>query len=181
VAFTSFASNLVPNDTNGEYDVFVHDYLGSIEPVPDIKANSSDGPIIVSPTEPVSITVGLNPGNQTGQRADWWIGAFTPFGNYWLNPSLQWVPSSSPISVGQYPLFNLLETKLLDTPLPVGIYTFFFVLDPPDGKFGVTLYDLVNVISQAGVAPMDTLPDFKALFQEKIEELMRESQESREP
>lgn len=111
----------------------------------------------------------------SGESCDWWIGAFTPFGNYWVNPSLKWIKSDKPISVGQYPLFDLSETTLLDIPLPVGIYTFFFVLDDtPDRIFGITWYDYVNVICQPEAAQMDALPDFEALFQERIEELIQE-------
>ena len=46
VAFISFASNLVPNDTNGVNDIFLHDYLGPIEPVTiDIKPGSDPNSI----------------------------------------------------------------------------------------------------------------------------------------
>lgn len=147
------------------------------EPVPDIKANGSDGPVIVTTNDTVEITVSLNAGGMSGESCDWWIGAFSPFGNYWVNPSRKWVPSNSPISVGQYPLFDLSETPLLDIPLPDGLYMFFFVLDDtPDGTFGVTWYDYVNVISQPGAAPVqaEEIPDFDAIFHEKMKKLMDE-------
>lgn len=110
-----------------------------------------------------------------GENCDWWIGALTPFGTYWINPSLSWIRSDTPISVGQYVLFNLSEESLLDRPLPVGIYTFFFALDDtPDGVFDLTWYDYVNMICQREAAWTEALPDFEALFQEKMKELMRE-------
>ena len=46
---------------------------------PDIKANDSDGPITVTPTDPVSIDISLNPGKYVGFKADWWIAVKTPF------------------------------------------------------------------------------------------------------
>ena len=147
------------------------------EPAPDIKANGEDGPLVVMPGENVDVTVSLEPGSMTGEACDWWIGALTTFGTYWLNPSLNWVPSDSPISVGQYPLFDLSEMSLLDIPLPEGIYMFFFVLDDtPDGTFGVTWYDYVNVICQPEAAPVqaEEIPDFDAVFHEKMKKFMGE-------
>ena len=144
-------------------------------PIPDIKANGSDAPLFVTPSENVSVTISLNPGDMAGEYADWWVGAFTPFGNYWVNPSRKWVPSDSPISVGQYPLFDLSATSLLSIQPPEGIYTFFFVLDDaPDGTFGVTWYDYVNVICQPEGYPVQTeeIPDFDAVFHEKMRKLL---------
>jgi len=143
-------------------------------PVPDIKANGEDGPLVVMPGENVDVTVSLEPGSMTGEACDWWIGAFTAFGTYWLDPSLNWVRSDGPVSVGQYGLFGLAETSLLNISLPEGIYTFFFVLDnAPDNVFGVTWYDYVNVICQPAMVQMETLPDFEAGFLEKISKLMK--------
>ena len=48
-------------------------------PVPDIKANGQDGPINISPGDPVAITISLNAGDKAGQTADWWIAVSTPF------------------------------------------------------------------------------------------------------
>ena len=43
MAFTSYASNLVPGDTNGATDVFVHDRLGVLLEGPNGAPNCSDG------------------------------------------------------------------------------------------------------------------------------------------
>ena len=58
----------------------------------DIKANGQDGPITVSSNTPVSITIGLSAGIQTGTNADWWLVVSTPFGLYsWVYP-IGWTP-----------------------------------------------------------------------------------------
>ena len=166
----------------GQCDVCDWDLTVSTDPIPDIKANGQDGPLFVTPSESVNITVSLDPGNMAGEspdpeKCDWWIGALTPFGNFWLSP-WGWIKYDWPISLGQYPLFDLSETSLLETPLPVGIYTFFFILDNnPNGLFDeMTWYDYVVVIVSSGALghDMQTSPDFDALFQNKIKELMRE-------
>ena len=46
-------------------------------PVPNIKANDSDGP--VTPTGNLSVTVALDPGSRSGDNADWWVAANTPY------------------------------------------------------------------------------------------------------
>lgn len=147
-----------------------------VNPVPDVKANGSDDPIFITPSDAVDITVSLDPGAMSGERCDWWIGALTPYGTYWVvDPSLNWAPSNSPISVGQYPLFDLSEISLLDSLLPVGYYLFFFVLDDnPDGIFELTWHDYVVVGVHSEIPGLQTkeLPDFEAIFHEKMRELM---------
>jgi hypothetical protein len=145
-------------------------------PAPDIKVNGSDGPLFVTTAEPVNITVSLDRGDKAGVIADWWVGALTPFGTYWYNSSFTWVKSDVPISVGQYALFDLTETSLLNMPLPVGFYTPFFVLDDnPNGTFDeMTWYDyvVVGVSSGALEHQIDNLPDLEDIFHETMKELM---------
>jgi len=171
--------SVVNGKVTDDFDVYqVHVYSwDTVRPVYiDIKANHYDGPLSVTPYDSVEITVALDPGDKVGERCDWWVGAFAPFGTYWLNPSLKWVPSNSPIRVGQWPLFDLSETSLRDTQLPEGVYMFFFLLDDrPDGTFGLTWYDYVNVICQSEAATVQTeeMPDFDAVFRERMQDLMR--------
>ena len=81
--------------------------LVNLESISDIKANDSDGPVSITPQEPVEITISLIPNNQRDVNMDWWIGAFAPFGTYWYAPSQRWVKSNKPISFGQIPLYEL--------------------------------------------------------------------------
>jgi hypothetical protein len=78
----------------------------------------------------------LHPGNKTGQNADWWVVAKTPF-----DPPFEWF--SYVCSLGwfsglklcvQAPLFNLPPFKLPDMDLSIGTYTFYFALDGPDDQ-----------------------------------------------
>jgi hypothetical protein len=109
--------------------------IAPAEPLPDVKANGQDDPLIVTPSETVDITFGLNPGHRTGEPAEWWIVILTP-----------WEPLVVP--VGPIPLFDLPQIPLVSLTLPEGIYGFIFAIDnTPDGSFGTTWYDYVIVAS----------------------------------
>jgi len=111
----------------GATDAFVAKITDSTDPLPDIKANGSDGPLTVSPSTPVSITVSLDPGNEAGTMADWWVYATTPFGTYsYVYPS-GWYPGI--IRAIATPLFSLSSTEILNRTLPVGSYDITFAVD----------------------------------------------------
>ncbi len=125
---------------------------GAIEkaPVPDIKANGQDSPITVSSATPVSITVTLDSGDKTGQNADWWIAASTPFfASPWNWSSYVypagWLPGLS--ATIQTSLFGLSTSfEVLNMALPPGDYTFYFAIDNnADGVPDATWYDSVGV------------------------------------
>jgi len=108
-------------------------------PVPDVRANFSDGPLTVKSTTPVSITVSLTPGAQAGQTADWWIAAATPFDWYSFVYASGWQAGLHRCI--QYPLINLSPPyEVLNMNLPKGNYTFYFAVDNnaddvPDGTW----------------------------------------------
>ena len=114
-------------------------------PVPDILANLSDGPITVTSTVPVSITVGLAPGVQTGQTAEWWIVAATPFGWYSYVYPDGWVEGI--IACIQLPVLRLAPlVELLNLNLPIVDYIFYFVLDNnTDGVVNGNWSDMLEV------------------------------------
>ncbi len=94
-----------------------------------------------------SVTIPFDIHNMSNEPWEWWFCALTPYGKYWLNPSLNWVKSDNPISIGQYPLFELSETIVLSRQLPEGNYTFYFVLDDnPDGIIDITASDYAGII-----------------------------------
>ncbi len=104
-------------------------------PALDIKANGSDGPIVVPPGTPVSITISLDPESKAGQNADWWIAVKTPF-----DQPLDWYTYVYPAGwqqgiklCAQAGLFDLSSHEVLNMALPVGHYTFYFGIDEPDG------------------------------------------------
>jgi predicted outer membrane repeat protein/parallel beta-helix repeat protein len=151
-------------------DMGAYEYLGPAEPVVDIKANGKDGPLVVSPSDNVNITVFLDPGSIQDVNCDWWVAGLTTLGTYWLNPSLIWEKSDNPISVVQAPLSDLSTTSLLNTPLPVGVYTFFLIVDnSPDGNFNLTsggLWgDYLNLFSIADGTQSDANIDLDSVLQ----------------
>lgn len=107
------------------------DTVFAVDPVPDIKANGSNGPITITTTDNLSITIELNPESGLGNKADWWVAAFTPFDWYYydvIGGSCSWIPGLSVTYQGY--LFDLsLFTVLNMLGLPVGTYTFYFAVD----------------------------------------------------
>jgi len=114
-------------------------------PTPDIKANGQDGTVTVPSGTRVSVAIGLDPGEQAGQWADWWVAAHTPFGwfsyvhpNGW-QPGIHWA-AQAPL-FGISPLFDVLNMVL-----PAGPYTFYFAVDNNmDGNPDATYVDSVEV------------------------------------
>ena len=116
-------------------DMGADEYQGSVSNSPDIKANGQDVPITVSPSDPVSIEISLDPGDKTGQNADWWIAVNTPFASpedwfSYVYPT-GWLPGVN--LCAQIPLFDLSPFEVLNMTLPLGNYTFYFAIDDPDG------------------------------------------------
>ena len=105
-------------------------------PVPNIKANGSNGPVTISSGTSVSVTVGLDAGENAGQNADWWIvvnTSYDPPGNWYsyVYP-VGWTPGINPCF--QTPLISLPPFEVLNMFLLSGNYTFYFAINPPDGN-----------------------------------------------
>ena len=143
---------MFPVDTS--WDEFLSRYYG--EPIPDIKANGSDGPLFVTPSESVDISISLAPGDKAGVWADWWGILLSSYGNF-------------PLFGFQAPLFELPETSLFSRPWPMGWYIFLFGLDDvPDGAFELDWYDYVIVVSLPAGAPLENIPNFDDIIKEKM-------------
>ena len=101
---------------------------GGGDPVPDIKANGADGPVDVSQSDSLSVTIALDAGGST-DNADWWVLAETPMGWYsWDLSSGEWIPGQNVTYQGQ--LFDLDTYPVLNTSgLPLGSYMFQFGVD----------------------------------------------------
>lgn len=119
----------------------LHDYLSPI-PIPDIKANSSDGPVTIPQGANLIITVALDPGSRVGKDADWWVAARSRFGLYWYTLDKGWVKSYVPRRFDGGPLLKLSPYTVLEkSTLPAGNYTFYFgVDDSMDGALDATYY-----------------------------------------
>ncbi len=101
-------------------------------PVIDVKANGGDGPLGVSPTTPVSITISLDAGEWKDRQMDYWLAVGTPWGVYSLVWGTGWVPGLAPLI--QAPLFDIIPPfEIFNIPLPAGSYVVYFGVDKPDG------------------------------------------------
>jgi len=102
---------------------------------PDIKVNGSDGPVKVLSSTPVAATISLDPGEDEGRNADWWIAVNTPFDppGAWYSYVYPdgWLPGID-LCV-QAGLFEFTSFEVLNMMLPEGRYTFYFAIDDPDG------------------------------------------------
>ena len=119
------------------------------EPLPDIKANGSDGPITIRTADNLSVAIKLSPGDFPGYNADWWVLAdASPFGWYYYNANTgSWSPGL--LVTYQGALFNLPSYGVLNaTGLPTGTYTFYFAVDMNvNGSIdmGAIYYDSVEI------------------------------------
>jgi hypothetical protein len=99
---------------------------------PDVKASSSDGPIISGTGDTLSVNISLVAGSDLGVDCDWWVAVNTPFAppNDWYHYDLisGWTPGLSFTYQGT--LFDLSPFVVLNMPgLSVGTYTFYFAVD----------------------------------------------------
>ncbi|MEJ2588152.1 MAG: chitinase [Deltaproteobacteria bacterium] len=146
--------------------------------IPDITANDSDVPIVVSPLDTVSIKLSIYPGILSGKNVDWWVGVQTPW-----NPPHHWVsyvyPEGWKDDIRRSfngALFQIDGMQLYSMPLTVGQYVFYFCVSDPDGApIGTWLgMDSVEVSVVEGYNAGDkasdelkkylTEDDFKTLF-----------------
>lgn len=95
----------------------------------DVKANNSDGPVTITQSDTLSVTVSLDPDVQTGVDADWWLVATASFGVFHYDlASASWIPGLTPSFQG--PLFNQPSFEVLNMAgLPAADYTFYFGFD----------------------------------------------------
>jgi len=116
------------------YDMGAYEYIGP--PSLDIKANSQDGPLIVTPNDSVSVTISLDAGDKAGHNADWWIVVRTLFASPgdWFSYVYPTGWQSGIHVCIQMPLFNLSSLQVFNMSLPVGSYTFYFAVDDADGS-----------------------------------------------
>ena len=109
--------------------LFTHLPANARDPVCRIRANGTDGALQVDSGRSVSISIGMDPGDQDGHRADWWLVRFGPDGLWFLD--LGGTPHSEPYAVYQGPLFSIPpKTPVLDlTDLVAGGHMIYFGVD----------------------------------------------------
>lgn len=152
--FTTFRVEETDGKVGQERLIFADDFTFAkhILPVPDIKANDSDGPVGITPGEILSVTIELDPGIHTGVKADWWVVVNTPFGWYSYDASTKRWSKGRLVSY-QGPVFALSPPRevLNMSNLWIGNYIFHFGVDGTmDGKLNAPLYyDSVEVTISA--------------------------------
>lgn len=136
---------------------YIWEYLGNpcpadilSPPVPDIKANGSDGLVSIGSNDSLVVSVSLNDGNYSNQDADWWVVENGPDGwQYYdvLGGSWSFLPGT--LITYQGPLFSFGSMDVLScSGMTPGTYTFYFGIDMSmDGllSFDYLYYDEVSV------------------------------------
>jgi DNA-binding beta-propeller fold protein YncE len=98
-------------------------------PLPDIKANNSDKPISLNPSEDLTITISLDSGSRSREEADWWLVVDTPMGFFHYDTYRKTWLSGIAITYQGY-LIDLTPTEIINiSGLPQGTYTFYFGID----------------------------------------------------
>jgi len=122
------------------------------EPIPDIKANGSDGRVSVSTAKPLSITVALQALDWLGISSDWWCVAQTAFSepeNWYHYNAIDDSWSQGFLVSFQGPLWDLSSPlEVLNIyGLPAGEYVFYFGVDNNMNAAwdGYKYYDSVEV------------------------------------
>ncbi|MBN1221835.1 MAG: hypothetical protein JXB23_01210 [Candidatus Aminicenantes bacterium] len=119
-----------------------------VPPLPDIKANGSDGPVKTTPFETLRLTVAFAANEASGLDADWWLLAKTPSGLFHYELASGWVPGKK-VSL-QKILMNFPSRPLRDMPgLTYGTYLFYFGVDLiKNGRINLNqgYYDKVKVV-----------------------------------
>ncbi|MEW6217922.1 MAG: hypothetical protein AB1634_00120 [Thermodesulfobacteriota bacterium] len=99
-------------------------------PLPDLKANDSDGPLVLRRGEPLRLSYGLAAGEALGQGSDWVLALRSPWGWFFYDQARQLWSQRAAFSY-QGPLTDRhAHTPLLQTTgLPPGGYVFYFLVD----------------------------------------------------
>ena len=120
-------TNFSNSDSNGNG---ISDLSEIFLPIPNIKANNSDGPVFISAGAGVSITLSLSAGAYSARNADWWLVEVNPSGTITCFDL-----DTNSMLEGLFPtyqgtLFGFVTTQLLTFLDPiVGTYTFYFGVD----------------------------------------------------
>jgi len=126
-------------------------------PIPDVKVNGQDGPVFVSPLNPIEVSLAMTVDDPVGSVCEWWLGLQSTAGNRWcqLKPGIEWPYADTPTPLFAYPPLAFPAISLLQTTLPVGIHTAFIILDrAPNGVLDdLGWYDYVTIISTDAALP----------------------------
>jgi hypothetical protein len=110
---------------SGGMDIF---FNSSALPHPDIKANGSDGPLAITRSETLTVTVEIDAGTHTGENCDWWVVMDTPLGRYYYDLTQGWLPG---LQVTRQGALKDISPKIIlnQSGLPKGEYAVYFGVD----------------------------------------------------
>lgn len=121
-------------------------------PIPDVKVNGDDGPLYLTPSDDITVTIALDPGDLDGQPADWWVlGGKLTSDPWWAKfrqgQKPKWTKSTTPIRFAGATLRTVNGyTVLGPRTLPGGDWVFVFAVDDnKDGVLDSTFQDIVEV------------------------------------
>jgi hypothetical protein len=130
---------------------------GGGEPVADIDANGSDGPVTLLVGQSQTIDVSFDAGSRVGQPSEYYIVVVTPgAGIFWFT-SGGWVQSGSPLSLYQGPMVSIARTTLIpNLVLPEGQWDWYLIVDnDTNGVVNGTWWDVVRVTVQSAGGSFD--------------------------
>ena len=117
-------------------------FAGAVEP--GIRINGVDSSAMVPEGEDVSIQIHLDPGEQEGRLAEWYLLVDSPFG--WFSFV---VPDAWQAGMAQSASLPMMYIESMDVPLPVlpnGLYTVYFGLKATEGPLtGTVWYDMKTI------------------------------------
>lgn len=121
--------------------------FGPQSPVLDIRANGSNGPVSIPYPTGTTISISLDPGDQNGQRADWWVFVTRNAASTWWykHSTRKWNKSATPIRAAGATLRTVNNFTLWNGIPPVGSYVWTFAVDDWDDNFEGTHIDTVDV------------------------------------
>ena len=118
---------------------------GFTPPQPDIKINGQDGPLTVSSSQSVAVTISLTPGDLPAVAHDWWIRATDGVNTYWWTFPSNWNAATTRCYNGG--LLNLPFFPVASGQIPVGTWTFTFAVDALDNAYQGNYADSVTITS----------------------------------
>jgi len=123
---------------------------GGSNPLPDIKVDGQDGPLTVSHTQIVTMTVSLDPGGQAGVPHDWWVfGRLNAMYSFWWTLPLpgMWTYSATPKRAWNGGLMKVNDFIVTQAKIPSGSWIFTFAVDQLNNAYEGTYSDTIDVTS----------------------------------
>lgn len=136
------------HDTLGTDSGAAYVYFAA-SPVPDVQVNGDDGPLWLTTSDDITVTISLDPGAFDGEQADWWVHATKHTKVWWAEyrkgQKPKWTKSVTPIRFAGAGLRTVSDyTVLGPRTLPSGTWLFSFSVD--DNKDNVCDQSFVDFV-----------------------------------